>query len=69
MTIGIDLVAKASPDGHTMIIVNPSHAINSTLMARLPYDAVRDFTPITVIATQAYAVVVRSRCRSKISAN
>jgi tripartite-type tricarboxylate transporter receptor subunit TctC len=58
MTIGIDLVAKASPDGHTMIIVNPSHAINSTLMARLPYDAVRDFTPITVIATQAYAVVV-----------
>ncbi len=58
MTIGIDLVAKASADGHTMIIVNPSHAINSTLMARLPYDAVRDFTPITVIATQAYAVVV-----------
>ena len=58
MTIGIDLVAKASPDGHTMIIVNPSHAINATLMARLPYDAVRDFTPITVIATQAYAVVV-----------
>jgi tripartite-type tricarboxylate transporter receptor subunit TctC len=58
MTIGIDLVAKASPDGHTIIIVNPSHAINATLMARLPYDAVRDFTPITVIATQAYAVVV-----------
>jgi tripartite-type tricarboxylate transporter receptor subunit TctC len=58
MTIGIDLVAKSSPDGHTIIIVNPSHAINATLMARLPYDAVRDFTPITVIATQAYAVVV-----------
>ena len=58
MTIGIDLVAKASPDGHTLIIVNPSHAINATLMARLPYDAVRDFTPLTVIATQAYAVVV-----------
>ncbi len=58
MTIGIDLVAKATPDGHTLIIVNPSHAINATLMARLPYDAVRDFTPITVIATQAYAVVV-----------
>jgi tripartite-type tricarboxylate transporter receptor subunit TctC len=58
MTIGIDLVAKAAPDGHTMIIVNPSHAINSTLMARLPYDAVRDFTPVTTIATQAYAVVV-----------
>ena len=58
MTIGIDLVAKAPPDGHTMIIVNPSHAINATLMAKLPYDAVRDFAAITVIATQAYAVVV-----------
>ena len=58
MVIGIDLAAKSSPDGHTLVLVNPSHAINATLMARLPYDAVRDFTPITVIATQAYAVVV-----------
>ena len=58
MTIGIDLTAKAPPDGHTLIIVNPSHAINATLMSKLPYDAVRDFATITVIATQAYAVVV-----------
>jgi len=58
MTIGIDLVAKATPDGHTMVLVNPSHAINATLMTRLPYDAVRDLTPVTVIATQALVVVV-----------
>jgi tripartite-type tricarboxylate transporter receptor subunit TctC len=58
MTIGIDLTAKAPPDGHTLIIVNPSHAINATLMSKLPYDPVRDFEAITVIATQAYAVVV-----------
>ena len=58
MTIGIDLAAKATPDGHTLVLVNPSHAINATLMAKLPYDAVRDFTPITVIATQAYVAVV-----------
>ncbi|MSP96602.1 MAG: tripartite tricarboxylate transporter substrate binding protein [Betaproteobacteria bacterium] len=58
MTIGIDLTAKAPPDGHTIIIVNPSHAINATLMSKLPYDAVRSFEAITVIATQAYAVVV-----------
>ncbi len=56
MTIGIDLAAKSTPDGHTLIIVNPSHAINATLMARLPYDPVRDLTPITVVATQPYAV-------------
>jgi tripartite-type tricarboxylate transporter receptor subunit TctC len=58
MTIGIDLVAKATPDGHTMVLVNPSHAINATLMKKLPYDAVRDLTPVTVIATQALVVVV-----------
>jgi tripartite-type tricarboxylate transporter receptor subunit TctC len=58
MTIGIDLVAKAMPDGHTMVLVNPSHAINATLMKKLPYDAVRDLTPVTVIATQALVVVV-----------
>jgi tripartite-type tricarboxylate transporter receptor subunit TctC len=58
MTIGIDLVAKASPDGHTMVLVNPSHAINATLMTKLPYDAVRDLTPVTVIATQPLVMVV-----------
>ncbi len=58
MTLGIDLTAKATPDGYTIIIVNPSHAINATLMSRLPYDPVRDFVTITVLATQAYGVVV-----------
>lgn len=58
MTIGIDLASKATPDGYTLIIVNPSHAINATLMPRLPYDPVRDLAPITVVATQPYAVVV-----------
>ena len=58
MTIGIDIAAKATPDGHTLIIVNPSHTINATLMSKLPYDPVRDFAAITVVATQPYAVVV-----------
>jgi tripartite-type tricarboxylate transporter receptor subunit TctC len=56
-TIGIDLVAKSSPDGHTIAVVNPSHAINATLMAKLPYDPVRDLAVITVLATQPYAMV------------
>ena len=58
MVIGIDLAAKAAPDGYTYVLVNPSHAINATLMPKLPYDPVRDLTPITVVATQAYGVVV-----------
>ena len=58
MTIGIDLTAKATPDGHTMAVVNPSHAINATLMPKLPYDPLRDLAVITVAATQPYAVTV-----------
>jgi tripartite-type tricarboxylate transporter receptor subunit TctC len=58
MVIGIDLAAKATPDGHTIVIVNPSHAINATLMAKLPYDPVHDLTPISVVATQAFGLVV-----------
>jgi tripartite-type tricarboxylate transporter receptor subunit TctC len=58
MVIGIDIATKATPDGHTLVLVNPSHAINATLMARLPYDPVNDLIPISVVATQAYGLVV-----------
>ena len=58
MTIGIDLAAKSAPDGYTLVLVNPSHAINATLMPKLPYDPVRDLTPVTTVATQPYGMVV-----------
>jgi len=58
MVIGIDIAAKATPDGHTLVLVNPSHAINATLMAKLPYDPLNDLTPISVVATQALGLVV-----------
>jgi len=58
MTIGIDITAKAAPDGYTMAVVNPSHAINATLMPKLPYDPLRDLAALTVLATQPYAVTV-----------
>jgi tripartite-type tricarboxylate transporter receptor subunit TctC len=58
MTIGINLTAQAAPDGYTMAVVNPSHAINTTLMPMLPYDPLRDLVALTVLATQPYAVTV-----------
>ena len=58
--IGTDIVAKAIPDGYTLIIVNPSFAINATLYPKLPYDTLKDFTPITLIATQPYVVMVNN---------
>ena len=45
--VGTEIAAKAPSDGYTLVIVSPAHAINPTLRRKLPYDSVRDFTPIT----------------------
>ena len=57
-TIGADLVAKSQPDGYTLVMMLSAHAINATLMPKLPYDTVRDFAPITLAATLPLVVVV-----------
>ena len=49
--IAADTVAKAPPDGHTLLVSFTSHTINATLYQNLPFDPVADFTPITMIAT------------------
>jgi tripartite-type tricarboxylate transporter receptor subunit TctC len=57
--IGADVVAKSAPDGYTLMIGHVgTHAINATLYPKLPFDPVRDFTPITLIATLPLALVI-----------
>ena len=59
--IGSDYVAKSAPDGYTILGGTiSSHAINQSLYARLPYDAVRSFAPITLIGTNANVLVVNA---------
>ncbi len=55
--IGIDLVAKAPPDGYTMLLTTGSFTGNIVLYRKLPYDGVRDFAPITQIA-RSYGLVL-----------
>ena len=57
-TIGADMVAKSAPDGHTLVMMLSAHAINATLMPKLPYDTVKDFASITLAATLPLVVVV-----------
>jgi tripartite-type tricarboxylate transporter receptor subunit TctC len=56
--IATDIVAKAAPDGHTLYMAFVSHAINPYVYAKLPYDTVRDFTPIALFAVSPNVVVV-----------
>ena len=57
-TIGADAAARASPDGRTLFFATVgTHAINPTLYKSLPYDAVRDFTPIALVAEAPVAII------------
>jgi len=59
--IGADLVAKAPADGYTILLgALSTHAVNPSLYARMPYDAVRDFAPITLIAVTPNVLVVNA---------
>ncbi|HEX4884441.1 MAG TPA: tripartite tricarboxylate transporter substrate binding protein [Casimicrobiaceae bacterium] len=56
--IGSDFVAKAKPDGYTLLAAGVPIAFNTALGRKLPYDAVRDFTPLSLVVTQPLLVVV-----------
>ncbi|MGE8319584.1 MAG: tripartite tricarboxylate transporter substrate binding protein [Comamonas sp.] len=49
--IGTDAAAKAAPDGYTIAIVELPHAIQPAVVAKLPYDLLRDFTPVSLVGT------------------
>ena len=56
--IGTDFAARAKPDGYTLLLGSPgTMAINPFLFAKLPYDAVKDFTPITQLVSFPQVVV------------
>ncbi len=58
-TLGAGQVAKAQPDGHTLLMATSTTlAINKTLYRQLPYDPVADFTPIALVAAVPFALVV-----------
>ncbi len=57
-TIGSDLVAKAAPDGYTLLLASQTNAISATLYAKLPFDPIEDFAPISLLGREPGVLVV-----------
>ncbi len=58
--IGTDLVAKSAPDGYTIVIASFAHAVNPSLVPKLPYAHEKAFAPITLIGRGPNVLVVRA---------
>ncbi len=58
--IGTDAVAKSSPDGHTLVVSTFAHAVNPSLITKLPYDTDKAFSPVVMIAKGPNVLVVRA---------
>ena len=56
--IGADNVAKSAPDGYTIMVHSVSHLTNSFSYNKLPYDTLKDFEPVALLANQPYVLVV-----------
>jgi tripartite-type tricarboxylate transporter receptor subunit TctC len=56
--IATDVVAKAPPDGYTLLMVSASFSVNPSLHSKLPFDSIKDLTPVTLTAFIPYVLVV-----------
>jgi tripartite-type tricarboxylate transporter receptor subunit TctC len=56
--IGTDIVAKAAPDGYTLLLIQPSLTINPSMVRKLPYDAARDFAPVSCVVDAVQVMTV-----------
>ena len=56
--IGMEIVAKAPPDGYTVLMMSLTFSVNPSLFSKLPYDTVKDFVPVTMVASAPLMLVV-----------
>lgn len=59
--VGSSIVAKAAPDGYTLLMVFPSHTVNASLFPDIPYDTVQGFAPITLVSAVSPVLIVASQ--------
>lgn len=65
MVVGCEIVAQATPDGHTLIIVAAGFSVNPSLRKKLPYDSLRDFAPVGLVGSGPYLLAVHPSVPAK----
>lgn len=63
--IGTEAAARAAPDGYTIVLIPSGHAVNASLRRKLPYDSIRDFTPITLVGSSPLILAVHPSVPAK----
>ena len=63
--IGTEIAAKATPDGYTLLMVSTSHAVNPSLQPKVPYDTLRDFTPVIQLVSSPNVLVTNPALPAK----
>jgi tripartite-type tricarboxylate transporter receptor subunit TctC len=63
--VGTELAARAAPDGYTLILIPSNHTVNASLYAKLPYDSIRDFTPVSLAGSSPLVVAVHPSLPAK----
>jgi tripartite-type tricarboxylate transporter receptor subunit TctC len=63
--VGTDAVAKSAPDGYTLLVMSNTHAVNETLIAKKPYQLMRDLAPITGINSSDLLMVINPSVPAK----
>jgi len=56
--VGTDIVAKAAPDGHTLLMMSNTHTVNESLLPKKPFQLMRDFVPITPVNSSDLVLVI-----------
>ncbi len=63
--VGTEIAARAAPDGYTLILIPTNHTVNASLYAKLPYDSIKDFTPVSLAGSSPLVVAVHPSLPAK----
>ena len=63
--VGTEVAARSAPDGYSIVLIPSGHAVNASLYKKLPYDSIRDFSPITLVGSSPLVLAVHPSLPAK----